>query len=100
MADETAPTALPAAVDAQQDAADAPPVASTSGRQEVPHAAKAWEFFRRMGSPKYHVAPMVDQVRLVFGLRRLQNHGHMHAGWFMQSSCPDAAAMWHLLRAV
>jgi hypothetical protein len=26
------------------------------------HAAKAWEFFRGMGSPKFHVAPMVDQV--------------------------------------
>ena len=28
----------------------------------VPHAAKAWEFFRSIGAPKYHVAPMVDQV--------------------------------------
>lgn len=31
-------------------------------RPPVPHAEKAWEFFRAMGSPKYHVAPMVDQV--------------------------------------
>ena len=28
----------------------------------VPHAKQAWEFFRSIGSPKYHVAPMVDQV--------------------------------------
>lgn len=28
----------------------------------VPHANQAWEFFRSIGSPKYHVAPMVDQV--------------------------------------
>ena len=28
----------------------------------VPHAKAAWEFFRSLGSPKYHVAPMVDQV--------------------------------------
>ena len=53
-------------------------------KQSVPHAAKAWDFFRwakarliadkllklhltcmmsrSMGSPKFHVAPMVDQV--------------------------------------
>ena len=29
---------------------------------KVPHAKAAWEFFRSIGSPKYHVAPMVDQV--------------------------------------
>ena len=28
--------------------------------------AKAWEFFRGMGSPKWHVAPMVDQSELAF----------------------------------
>lgn len=26
------------------------------------HAERAWDFFRKIGSPKYHVAPMVDQV--------------------------------------
>lgn len=26
------------------------------------HAKQAWEFWKRLGSPKYHVAPMVDQV--------------------------------------
>lgn len=44
-----------------------PLVASTSApdtKMVVPHAAKAWEFFRKWGSPKYHVAPMVDQVLL------------------------------------
>ncbi len=26
------------------------------------HVKQAWEFWRKLGSPKYHVAPMVDQV--------------------------------------
>ncbi len=26
------------------------------------HANQAWEFWKRLGSPKYQVAPMVDQV--------------------------------------
>ena len=30
---------------------------------EVPQADAAWALWRRLGSPKYHVAPMVDQVR-------------------------------------
>jgi len=34
--------------------------------QVVPHAARAWEFFKRIGSPKCHVAPMVDQSELPF----------------------------------
>ncbi len=48
----------------------------TADQQTVPHKEKAWEFFRSMGSPKFHVAPMVDQVRrklpglAVRGLRR------------------------------
>ena len=33
------------------------------------HAAAAWDFWRRIGSPKFHVAPMVDQVRLLASLR-------------------------------
>ena len=36
--------------------------ASSSPGDDVPHASKAWDFFRSIGSPKYHVAPMVDQV--------------------------------------
>lgn len=36
-------------------------------KQDVPHAARAWEFFRGIGSPKYHVAPMVDQVSIGIG---------------------------------
>ena len=28
--------------------------------------AAAWEFFRKMGSPKFHVAPMVDQSELAY----------------------------------
>ena len=26
------------------------------------HVQQAWDFWRRIGSPKFHVAPMVDQV--------------------------------------
>ena len=26
------------------------------------HVQQAWDFWRKLGSPKYHVAPMVDQV--------------------------------------
>ena len=29
---------------------------------EVPHAASAWEHWRKLGAPRFHVAPMVDQV--------------------------------------
>jgi hypothetical protein len=36
-----------------------------SGKQVVAHAEQAWAFFKSLGSPKYHVAPMVDQVRLL-----------------------------------
>jgi hypothetical protein len=30
--------------------------------EKVPHAERAWSFFKSIGSPQYHVAPMVDQV--------------------------------------
>eukprot|EP00891_Asterochloris_glomerata_P000585 jgi/Astpho2/585/fgenesh1_pm.00013_%23_6_t len=30
------------------------------------HAAAAWQFWRSIGSPKFHVAPMVDQSELAF----------------------------------
>lgn len=32
------------------------------------HAAAAWEFWRSIGCPKFHVAPMVDQVRQLAAL--------------------------------
>lgn len=41
-------------------------VTTTSMKQVVPHAAKAWEFFERIGRPKFTVAPMVDQSELPF----------------------------------
>lgn len=38
------------------------PLLSKSDR----HVAAAWEYFRKLGSPKFHVAPMVDQSELPF----------------------------------
>ena len=38
-----------------------PPVMTASVAEL--HTKQAWEFWRRLGSPKYHVAPMVDQVQ-------------------------------------
>ena len=29
---------------------------------DVPQAEAAWALWRKLGSPRYHVAPMVDQV--------------------------------------
>ena len=29
------------------------------------HTERAWKFWRKLGSPKYHVAPMVDQVPIL-----------------------------------
>ncbi len=40
------------------------PTAYRQLNDSVPQAEAAWQWFRGMGSPKYWVAPMVDQVRL------------------------------------
>ena len=36
---------------------------ASSADAAVPQAEAAWEHWRKMGAPKFHVAPMVDQVR-------------------------------------
>ncbi len=36
---------------------------SLPDRPVVPHAEAAWAAFRSWGSPRFHVAPMVDAVR-------------------------------------
>jgi len=52
-----------------------PPLAEVYGEEvaklvankpEVPHAEQAWEHWRKLGSPRFHVAPMVDQSELAF----------------------------------
>lgn len=42
--------------------APAQPVEGGSMTGAVPHAEKAWAWWRSIGAPKFHVAPMVDQV--------------------------------------
>jgi hypothetical protein len=50
------------AYSAMAAAADAPAAPPAADGEEHP----GWQFFRAMGSPAYHVAPMVDQSELAF----------------------------------
>lgn len=52
-------------------ASQAAPMAS-SAEGGPPHAAAAWEHWRKLGAPKFHVAPMVDQARLGVARRARQ----------------------------
>lgn len=48
------------------EAGTSQPEAAAAGRGRgppPPHAEQAWAWFRSIGAPKLHVAPMVDQVR-------------------------------------
>ena len=63
--------ALAAAVSTAAPAAK-PVVPCTDAAEPGPgslqeHRRKSWDFFRSLGSPELHVAPMVDQVGLVLG---------------------------------
>jgi hypothetical protein len=42
-----------------QPCVDRPPY---SGAALEAHVQRSWDYFRSLGSPKWHVAPMVDQV--------------------------------------
>lgn len=49
-----------------------------AGSELDAHVARAWDHFKALGSPKFHVAPMVDQVR---GSASRQPHGRRCASW-------------------
>ncbi|KAG2494549.1 hypothetical protein HYH03_007316 [Edaphochlamys debaryana] len=97
--------------------------AGAEAPQRVPHAEKAWEWFRSIGAPKYHVAPMVDQSELPFRML-CRDHGAtcaytpmLHARIFSQdkkyreemlTTCPEDRPLFvqfcsnepsHLLKA-
>ena len=55
------------ALQSPRTSAPADSTPSVSGRSEA--AEKAWEWFRSIGSPQFHVAPMVDQVRVCSGAK-------------------------------
>jgi tRNA-dihydrouridine synthase 1 len=64
----------------------APPVPATPANK-----LKSWDFFASMGSPKFHVAPMVDQSELAFRML-CRRHGAtcaytpmIHARLFVES---------------
>merc|ERR1712216_1077083 len=40
----------------------------------APRQTRAWETFRAVGAPQFHVAPMVDQSELAFRML-CRNHG-------------------------
>jgi hypothetical protein len=42
--------------------ASTPAPAAAVEKQPCPQAAKAWAWWESVGAPRYHVAPMVDQV--------------------------------------
>jgi hypothetical protein len=56
-----APTleAAPQAGSSSQPSVDRPPYA---GAALEAHVQRSWDYFKSLGSPKWHVAPMVDQV--------------------------------------
>jgi hypothetical protein len=35
----------------------------SEGTESQTHVERAWQHYNRLGAPKFHVAPMVDQVR-------------------------------------
>lgn len=65
-----------------------PPAVIPAGSVE-----RAWEFFRKIGSPKFHVAPMVDQVK---GSGPTREFPSAHRGSRSPASiCLSLRLLWH-----
>lgn len=71
------PASTAATVDADSKPAGPP---YTDPKALDAHIQRAWEHFRRIGSPQLHVAPMVDQVLFTCSSSSSCNHQYVCGG--------------------